>query len=68
LNYRFPEGLLKGLSISASLRNVAEFGIKTTALDPELNSFQPNLANTGGYGYLDISAPRQFRLGLTYNL
>jgi len=68
LNYYFPERFLKGLILSLSLRNVAEFGIETSDLDPELNSFQPaSSANPGGYGYLDISAPRQFRVGLTYN-
>ena len=68
INYYFPESFLKGLTFTASMRNVAEFGIKTTDLDPELNSFQPSSsANPGGYGYLDISAPRQVRVGLTYN-
>jgi TonB-dependent starch-binding outer membrane protein SusC len=67
INYRVPESILKGLTVTASLRNVAEFGIKTTMLDPELNGFQDSSANTGGYGYLDISAPRQLRFGLTYN-
>jgi len=67
INYRVPESILKGLTVSASLRNVAEFGIKTSMLDPELNGFQSGAANTGGYGFLDISAPRQLRFGLTYN-
>jgi len=67
LSYRVPGEWLKGLTVSASLRNVAEFGIKTSKLDPELNGFQAGQANTGGYGYLDISAPRQLRFGLTYN-
>ena len=68
INYFFPEQFLKGLTLSVSMRNVAEFGIETSALDPELNSFQPgSSANPGGYGYLDISAPRQMRVGLTYN-
>ncbi|MBN1301856.1 MAG: TonB-dependent receptor [Melioribacteraceae bacterium] len=67
LTYRLPESLLKGITLNASLRNVAEFGIKTSNLDPELNSFQPSQANVGGYGYLDVSAPRQFRFSVTYN-
>jgi hypothetical protein len=29
--------------VTASLRNVAEFGIKTSMLDPELNGFQSEL-------------------------
>jgi TonB-dependent starch-binding outer membrane protein SusC len=69
VNYYFPSSFFKGLILTASIRNVTEFGIKTSKLDPELNSFQPSSsANPGGYGYLDISAPRQFRIGLTYNL
>jgi len=67
INYRVPDSILKGLIVTASLRNVAEFGIKTSMLDPELNGFQSGAANTGGYGFLDISAPRQLRFGLTYN-
>ncbi len=67
LSYRVPGEFFHGLTVSASIRNVAEFGIKTSMLDPELNSFQSGQANTGGYGYLDISAPRQLRFGLTYN-
>ncbi len=67
LSYKIPEFLVKGITLNASLRNVAEFGIKTTDLDPELNSFQPSQANVGGYGYLDVSAPRQFRFSVTYN-
>ena len=67
LSYKIPSSIFKGLTVTASMRNVAEFGIKTSALDPELNGFQSGQANTGGYGFLDISAPRQLRFGLTYN-
>jgi len=67
MSYRMPGEFFKGLTLTASLRNVAEFGIKTSKLDPELNGFQSGQANTGGYGYLDISAPRQLRFGLSYN-
>lgn len=67
LSYRLPDYLVKGITLNASVRNVAELGINTTDLDPELNSFQPSQANVGGYGYLDISAPRQFRFSVTYN-
>lgn len=67
LSYRVPGALFRGLTLTASMRNVAEFGIKTSKLDPELNGFQAGQANTGGYGYLDISAPRQLRFGMSYN-
>ncbi len=66
--YRMPSEFIEGMTLSASVRNLAEFGTKTSALDPELNSFQPNTgANTGGYGFLDISAPRQVRFAVTYS-
>lgn len=69
LAYRVPESLLKGMTINASLRNIATLGTKTNMLDPELNSFQDNgRASPGGIGYLDVSAPMQLRFGITYSL
>ena len=64
--YKIPDRFVKGVSINASIRNVAVLGTNTTN-DPELNGFQPSGPSTGGYTYTDISAPRQFRLGVTYN-
>lgn len=69
LAYRVPASLLKGMTINASLRNIATLGTKTNMLDPELNSFQDNgRASPGGIGYLDVSAPMQLRFGITYSL
>ena len=65
--YKVPDNFIKGLSINASVRNIAVFGTNSSN-DPELNGFQPSGPSTGGYTYTDISAPRQFRFGLTYNL
>ncbi len=67
LIYKIPESFVRGLSINASVRNLAVFGTSSTN-DPELNGFQPSGPSTGGYTYTDISAPRQFRFGISYNL
>lgn len=69
MTYRIPTAILTGLTLNASLRNVATLGTKADMLDPELNSFQDNgRASPGGIGYLDVSAPMQFRFGITYSL
>ena len=67
--YRIPASILSGMTLNASVRNLATIGTKTNMLDPELNSFQDNgRASPGGIGYLDISAPVQLRFGITYSL
>ena len=65
--YRLPENFFKGVTLSASVRNVAVFGVDTNT-DPELNGYQPAGPNTGGYNFGDLSAPRQFRFGVNVNL
>lgn len=67
VSYRVPTDWFAGLTLSASVRNVAMFGIEAEN-DPELNGYQPSGANTGGYGYIDVSAPRQYRLGVTLDI
>ncbi|HPN36937.1 MAG TPA: TonB-dependent receptor [Melioribacteraceae bacterium] len=67
LIYRIPENIFKGVTLNASVRNVAVFGVDTNA-DPELNGYQPSGPNTGGYNFGDLSAPRQFRFGVNVNL
>lgn len=67
LIYRVPDYIFKGVTISASIRNVAVFGVDSNT-DPELNGYQPTGPNTGGYNLGDISAPRQFRLGINLNI
>jgi TonB-dependent starch-binding outer membrane protein SusC len=71
VRYRMPRsiigGLVNGLSITASVRNVASFGIKATNVDPE-TSFIPNTGiEVGGIAGATVEAPRQYRLGLDFN-
>ncbi len=65
--YRMPKLLFNGVTFSMAIRNVATFGV-TASADPELNGYQPNGADTGGYGVIDYSAPRQFRFSVGLNL
>jgi hypothetical protein len=72
LRYRVPRsvigGLVNGLAITASVRNVASFGIKATNIDPE-TSFIPSTAiEVGGIGGATVEAPRQYRFGLDFTL
>ncbi|HTY37665.1 MAG TPA: TonB-dependent receptor [Bacteroidota bacterium] len=70
VRYRVPRavigGLVSGLAITASVRNVASFGIKATNVDPE-TSFIPSTAiEVGGIAGATVEAPRQYRLGLDF--
>ena len=65
--YHIPDDIFKGVTLSASIHNVAVFGVNSDT-DPELNGYQPGGPNTGGYNLGDISAPRQFRFGVNVNL
>ncbi len=73
LRYQLPALGVRGLALTASLRNAFILGTKTYFADPELNFIR---ANDGGGGGLEIggiiganpSPPRQFRLGLDVTL
>jgi len=67
LSYRIPASLFRGVTLQASIRNVAVLGVDSNN-DPELNGFQPDGPPTGGYTFIDLSAPRQFRFGINVNL
>jgi TonB-dependent SusC/RagA subfamily outer membrane receptor len=67
IRYRVPRNYLfavNGLAITASVRNLAMFGVKATEVDPE-TSFIPSTAiEVGGIVGTTIEAPRQYRLGI----
>ncbi|MGE5314932.1 MAG: TonB-dependent receptor domain-containing protein [Acidobacteriota bacterium] len=69
LRYKVPVDLFNGITLNASVRNVAVFGTKTHGVDPEL-SFIPGNANpnlqleVGGVSGVTFAPPRQFRFGI----
>lgn len=67
VSYRLPKLIFRGVTLSASVRNLAVFGVDSTN-DPELNGYQPNGPATGGYTFIDISAPRQFRFSVQVDI
>lgn len=68
LRYRIPANLFNGITINASVRNVAIFGTKTTNVDPEL-SFIPGAAiELGGISGATFEPPVQYRVGIDVNI
>ncbi|HLP17661.1 MAG TPA: TonB-dependent receptor [Bacteroidota bacterium] len=68
LRYKIPAGILNGISLNASVRNVAIFGTKTTYVDPEL-SFIPGAAiELGGITGATFAPPIQYRIGMDVNI
>lgn len=65
--YRVPQDFVRGLTMSLQVRNPFVVSAESDN-DPELNGFQPSGPNTGGYGYIDISAPRQWRFAVNLSL
>ena len=70
VRYRVPRsvlgGMVNGLSITASVRNVASFGIKATGIDPETSFIPSTGIEVGGIGGATVESPRQYRLGLDF--
>ncbi|MCX6132518.1 MAG: TonB-dependent receptor [Ignavibacteriales bacterium] len=71
VRYRVPRsiigGLVNGLSVTASVRNVASFGIKVTNIDPETSFIPSTTIEVGGIAGATVESPRQYRLGLDFN-
>lgn len=67
--YRLPRNLLAGLNgvtLTASVRNVASFGIKAENIDPETTFIPSRTIDVGGIVGTTIEAPRQFRFGVDF--
>ncbi|HWP82962.1 MAG TPA: TonB-dependent receptor [Bacteroidota bacterium] len=71
LRYRVPRTWLfgvNGMTLVASVRNVARFGIKAEDIDPE-TSFIPNTTiEVGGIVGATVEPPRQYRFGIDFTL
>jgi len=68
MRYKIPYGFFNGITLNASVRNVAIFGTKTTFVDPEL-SFIPGAAiELGGISGSTFDPPTQYRIGLDVNI
>ena len=71
VRYRLPRsfigGLVNGLAITASVRNVASFGVKATNVDPETSFIPSTGIEVGGIAGATVEPPRQYRLGLDFN-
>ncbi len=66
--YRLPFEFFRGITLTASLRNVAIFGTKTTGVDPELSFIRAGRQfEAGGVTGANISPPRQFRFGAEFS-
>jgi hypothetical protein len=67
IRYRVPRNYLfavNGLAITASVRNLATFGVKATEVDPETSFIPSTTIEVGGIVGTTIEAPRQYRLGI----
>jgi TonB-dependent starch-binding outer membrane protein SusC len=64
MRYKIPADILNGITINASVRNVAIFGTKTTFVDPELSFIPGANIELGGIAGATFAPPIQFRLGL----
>ncbi|MGH7451132.1 MAG: hypothetical protein ACRENG_07300, partial [bacterium] len=69
LRYQLPALGVRGLALTASLRNAFILGTKTYFADPELNFIRAGGGlEVGGIVGANPSPPKQFRLGLDVTL
>lgn len=69
VRYRVPRNWLvgvNGISLTASVRNLAMFGVKATEVDPETSFIPSTGIEVGGIVGTTIEAPRQYRFGIDF--
>jgi TonB-dependent SusC/RagA subfamily outer membrane receptor len=71
VRYRVPRNWLMGITgatLTASVRNVARFGIKAEDIDPETSFIPSRTIEVGGIVGTTVEPPRQFRFSIDFSL